>query len=224
MRTLYHYPLHPGSRAVRLCFAEKKLKLREVVINPWDPDEAFLSLSAEQVPPVLTDLTTDGSVTIVGSQTLCEYADEASTRNPLMPGERHLRGEVRRLCTWFGQRFDHEVNALILPEKLETIILGGTADPHALSEGRAALRDHLSYIAWLLSIRDGLAGPAFTLADVMAAAHLSCLDYLDEVPWADVPPVHDWYQTIKSRPSFRPLLQDRIPGIRPPRHYGDLDF
>ncbi|MEL6686196.1 MAG: glutathione S-transferase family protein [Pseudomonadota bacterium] len=224
MRTLYHYSLHPGSRAVRICFAEKKLKLREVEIDPWNPDEKFLSLSVEDVPPVLTDVTQSGNITIVGSQTLCEYADEASTRNPLLPGERHDRAEIRRLCTWFGQRFDHEVNALIFPEKLETVFLGGTPDTRALQEGRAALREHLSYISWLLGLRDGLAGPAFTLADIVAAAHISCLDYMDEIPWREFPAIQEWYQTLKSRPSFRPLLQDRVPGIRPPRHYGDLDF
>lgn len=224
MRTLYHYSLHPGSRAVRISFSEKKLKLREVEIDPWNPDEAFLALSAEDVPPILTDITDVGNVTIVGSQTLCEYADEASTRNPLMPGGRHERAEIRRLCTWFGQRFDHEVNALIFPEKLETVFLGGTPDTNALREGRAALRDHLSYIGWLLNQRDGLAGPSFTLADIIAAAHISCLDYMDEIPWREFPSVQEWYQTLKSRPSFRPILKDRVPGIRPPRHYGDLDF
>jgi glutathione S-transferase len=224
MRTLYHYPLHPGCRAVRLCFAEKKLKLREEEINPWDPCDKFLALSMEDVPPILTDLTDMGTVTIVGSQTLCEYADEASPRNALMPKNRHKRAEIRRLCTWFAQRFDHEVNALIFPEKLETIILGGTPDMTALAEGRAALREHMDYISWLLDRRDGLAGPAYTLADIMAAAHLSCLDYLDEVPWRDFPAVKEWYQTIKSRPSFGPFLQDRIPGVRPPQHYSDLDF
>lgn len=224
MRTLYHYPLHPGCRAVRVCFAEKKLKLREEVVDPWNPDDKFCSLTVEQVPPVLTDLSQGGTVTIVGTLTLCEYADEASSRLPLIPGERHERAEIRRLCTWFGQRFDHEVNALIFPEKLETVFLGGTPDPDALREGRAALREHLSYMTWLLSIRDGLAGPAFSMADIIAAAHLSCLDYLGEIPWREFPDVKDWYQAIKSRPSFRPLLAERIPGIRPPQHYSDLDF
>ncbi|MGB6231096.1 MAG: glutathione S-transferase family protein [Litorimonas sp.] len=224
MRTLFHYPLHPGCRAVRLCFAEKKLKLRETVIDPWEPDPDFSALSVEGVPPVLTDLAQSGEVVIVGTLALCEYADEASSRTPLLPGARHERAEIRRVASWFAQRFDHEVNALILPEKLETVRLGGTPDTDALREGRAALRDHLGYMSWLLDRRDGLGGPAFTLADIMAAAHLSCLDYLGEVPWRDVPEVKSWYQRLKSRPSFRPLLADRIPGLRPPRHYGDLDF
>jgi glutathione S-transferase len=224
MRVLYHYPLHPGSRAVRLCFAEKKLKLREDIIDPWSPSDAFLELAVEGVPPVLTDLTPDGPVTIIGTQALCEYADEASTRNPLLPGDRVARAEVRRLCAWMNERFDTEVNARLLSEKLETTRMGGTPDTAFLREGRAHLRAHLEYLNWLLQNRDGLAGPAFTLADIMAAAHLSCLDFLGDIPWRDWPEIHNWYARLKSRPSFRPLLADRIPGLRPPRHYTDLDF
>jgi glutathione S-transferase len=29
---------------------------------------------------------------------------------------------------------------------------------------------------------------------------------------------------MKSRPSFRPLLTDRVSGVTPPAHYADLDF
>ncbi len=224
MRVLYHYPLHPGSRAVRLCFAEKKLKLREEIIDPWSPPEEFLELAVEGVPPVLSDITPDGPVTIIGSQALCEYAEEASARNPLLPQDRVARAEARRLCAWMQERFDTEVNACLLSEKLETTRMGGTPDATLLREGRAHLRAHLEYLDWLLQNRDGLAGDAFTMADIMAAAHLSCLDFLGEIPWREWPELQSWYARIKSRPSFRPLLGDRIPGLRAPRHYTDLDF
>ena len=224
MRVLSHYPLHPGCRAVRLCFAEKKLKLREEVIDPWSPTEDFLALTVEGLPPVLTDLTPTGPVVLAGTQAICEYADEASTRNALLPGERHQRAEVRRLCTWMNERFDSEVNALLLSETLESTRMGGDADERARKRGRAHLTAHLEYLDWLLSGREGLAGPDFTLADIAAAAHLSCLDYLGEVPWREWPTLAAWYARIKSRPSFRPLLADRVPGLRAPRHYTDLDF
>ena len=224
MRVLHHYPLHPGCRAVRLAFAEKKLKLREAVIDPWSPTEDFLELAVEGLPPVLTDITPRGPIVLAGTQALCEYADEASTRNPLLPGERHERAEARRLCAWMNERFDAEVNAMLLSETLETTRMGGTPDAQAMRRGRGHLRAHLEYLDWLLQERDGLAGPAFTLADIMAAAHLSCLDFLSEVPWRDWPELASWYARIKSRPSFRPLLADRLPGLRPPRHYADLDF
>jgi glutathione S-transferase len=29
---------------------------------------------------------------------------------------------------------------------------------------------------------------------------------------------------MKSRPSFRPLLADRVSGVNPPEHYADPDF
>jgi glutathione S-transferase len=72
--------------------------------------------------------------------------------------------------------------------------------------------------------RKWLAGDDFTLADITAAAHLSTLDYIGDVPWASHENVKDWYARIKSRPSFRPLLSDRIPNAPPPKHYADLDF
>ena len=224
MRVLYHYPLHPGCRAVRLCFAEKKLKLRLETVDPWSPSEAFLDLAVEGVPPVLTDLTTSGTAVLAGAQAICEYADEGSSRHPLLPGERHERAEIRRLCAWMNERFDAEVNAHLLSEKLESTRMGGTADTEALRLGRAHLRAHLEYLDWLLQNRDGLAGPAFTLADIIAAAHLSCIDFLNEMPWRDWPELKSWYARIKCRPSFRPLLADTLPGLRAPRHYTDLDF
>lgn len=224
MRRLYHYPLLPSCRQVRICFAEKKLKVRETIIDPWEPDDSFLALSVEGIPPVLTDLSQSGEITIVGARAICEYADEASSRHPLLPGDRTLRAEIRRICDWFDHRFDMEVNALILSEKLEKTQIGETPDTSVLREGRARLRDHMDYLDWLLERRDGLAGPSFSLADISAAAALSCLDYVGEVPWREWPSVKDWYQRIKSRPSVRPLLEDRIPGLHPAPHYADLDF
>jgi glutathione S-transferase len=82
----------------------------------------------------------------------------------------------------------------------------------------------LDYIGYLTEQRRWIAGDELTLADITAAAHLSCVDYLGDVPWSDHPNAKDWYARIKSRPSFRPLLGDHIPGAPPPPHYADLDF
>jgi len=79
-------------------------------------------------------------------------------------------------------------------------------------------------MSWLLSKRGWLAGHNLSLADIAAGAHMSCLDYLGEIPWKDHRDVKDWYQKLKSRPSFKPILKDSLPGLIPPRHYADLDF
>lgn len=63
-----------------------------------------------------------------------------------------------------------------------------------------------------------------SFADIAAAAHISTLDYLDEIPWEGYPAAQQWYVRVKSRVAFRSLLADRIPGIAPPKQYADLDF
>ena len=100
----------------------------------------------------------------------------------------------------------------------------GAADPDILREGRANLQSHLDYLTSLLEKRDWLAGRRYSLGDIAAAAHLSCLDFLGEISWRDHKLLTEWYQKIKSRPAMRSLLGDRVAGLRPPRHYTDLDF
>ena len=225
MRTLYHFPLDPASRQARIALAEKKLKVRLQNVNPWNPDESFLDLTAEAMPPLLMDIVPGDKVYISGSRAICEYANDGSPRHPLLPDDRIKRAEARRIADWFDKKFTAEVNAYILFEKIEKSLTGSsTADPQVLREGREHLNFHLTYISWLLEQRDWLAGSQFTLADVAGAAHISCLDFLGEIRWRDWPKIKQWYQTIKSRPTVQPLLNDNIPGLRAARHYRDLDF
>ena len=100
----------------------------------------------------------------------------------------------------------------------------GYPDSKNVKFGAGRIKYHLDYMAWLLDQRRWLAGNEMTLADFTAAAHLSCLDYISDVDWNRNATVKDWYAKIKSRPSFRTLLADQIPGFPPPAHYADLDF
>ena len=100
----------------------------------------------------------------------------------------------------------------------------GEPDPATIRAGHHNITGHLDYIAYLADRRRWLAGDAFSLADVAAAAQLSAVDYLGDVPWEDYAEAKDWYARLKSRPSLRPLLADLVPGVPPPKHYADLDF
>ncbi len=225
MRTLYHWPIDPQSRQARIALDEKKLRYKSIQIDPWKITEDFLALSPEGVPPVLVEVVAGGQVVISGARALCEYAEDHAARHSLLPGTPADRAEARRVCSWFDGKFQDEVNAYILHERLEkTVTGGGSPDPNVLRAGRDQLNFHLDYLEWLLKSRDWLAGNSFSLGDIAAAANLSCLDYLGEIKWKDRPVIKSWYQKLKSRPSFRPLLKDQLPGIIPPRHYADLDF
>jgi glutathione S-transferase len=162
---------------------------------------------------------------IAEARAILEYLEETTPDPALLPGSAADRAEARRIAQWFDRKFDAEVNAFLLHEKLEKRVqsLGGP-DMDAIRAGKDYLRWHLDYLSGLLEVRDGLAGPRWTLADLVAAAHLSCIDYLGDVPWSEFPPARDWYQRIKCRPSFRALLADRLPGMGPADGYQDLDF
>ncbi len=225
MRTLYHWPLDPNSRQARLALGEKKLRFKLVPVVPWAPTESFLNLCVEGVPPCLVEDTDGGKSIISTARAISEYvADDGNSRAALLPQSANLRAEARRLCHWFDVKFSGDVNAYILSERLEKSMTGSAPDPAVLRIGREHLKFHLEYMSWLLESRDWLACNQMSLADLAAGAHISCLDYLDEVKWDKWPELKGWYQKLKSRPSFRPLLKDTLPGLRPSRQYADLDF
>ncbi|RED18473.1 FtsZ-binding protein FzlA [Pontivivens insulae] len=221
MRRLHHLPLSPFSRKVRLVLAEKKIEVELIEEKPWEKRMEFLLLNpAAQVPVLQID-----GLTLSDSVAICEYLDEVYPDIALMPRTPEARAEVRRLVHWFDDKFHREVTENLLYERVtKKIKKTGYPDGSRIREGTNAIKYHLDYLDWLLDKRKWLAGDEMTLADFAAAAHLSCLDYIDDVDWTRSEHVKDWYARIKSRPAFRGILADALPGMRPPPHYADLDF
>jgi glutathione S-transferase len=222
MRTLYHFPLQPQSRKLRLLIREKLLECDLVVERPWERREAFLHLNPAGETPVMVE---DSGYVIAGDYAIVEYLEEICPEPAMIGRETKERSEVRRLMQWFDGKFQREVTQLLLDEKIIKRLTGrGQPDSTAIRAGKVNIGIHLAYIAWLIDRRNWLAGPELSLADLAAAAQLSTIDYLGDVPWDDHPAARQWYARVKSRPSFRPLLADHLPGTQPPPHYADLDF
>ncbi|KIC41010.1 MAG: glutathione S-transferase family protein [Ruegeria sp.] len=221
MARLFHVPLSPYCRKVRLSLAEKKIEVELVEEKYWEQDPDFLRRNPAGKVPVLR---LDGLV-MAESAAICEYIEETRPEPPLMPKKPEARYEVRRLIGWFDDKFHHEVTSKLLYERVNKKVTGqGYPDSKNVKEGARAIKYHLDYMAWLLDHRRWLAGDQMTLADFAAAAHLSALDYISDVDWNRSQAVKDWYAKIKSRPAFRSILADQVPGFRPPAHYADLDF
>ncbi|MCE8513817.1 glutathione S-transferase family protein [Ruegeria pomeroyi] len=221
MARLFHVPLSPFCRKVRLLLAEKKIEVELVEERYWEGDPDFLRRNPAGKVPVIK---LDGKM-LAESGAICEYIEETRPEPPLMPKDVDGRYEVRRLVSWFDDKFHNEVTANLLYERVNKKVTGqGYPDSRNVKAGAKAIKYHLDYMAWLLDHRRWLAGDQMTLADFAAAAHLSSLDYISDVDWNRSQVVKDWYAKIKSRPSFRSILADQIPGFRPPPHYADLDF
>jgi glutathione S-transferase len=226
MRILYHLWLSPFSRKVRLVLAEKDIAFEMSVEKVWERRPDFLALNpAGQVPVLVDDEGPDGPVTLCDSGAICEYLEEAYPKRGLIPGIPSERAEVRRLAAWFDCKFQEEVTRNLVGEKILKRFLGlGEPSSEAIRAGLTNIHYHLDYIGYLCERRTWLAGDHLSLADLAAAAHLSCVDYLGNVPWEEHAEAKEWYARVKSRPAFRALLTDRIPGVPPPKHYADLDF
>ncbi|MEM1345257.1 MAG: glutathione S-transferase family protein [Pseudomonadota bacterium] len=223
MHRLYHLPLSAFCRKIRLVLAEKRIEAELIEERPWERRMDFLRLNpAGQVPVLITDT----GRTLAGSNPIWEYLEETHPEPPLLPKDALARAEVRRLVDWFDDKFDTEVTQNLVFERVtKRLAKLGYPDGPALKAGSRNIRVHLDYLTYLLESHNWLAGPRMSMADLTAAAHFSCLDYLGDVPWEEYPAVKDWYAVMKSRPCFRGPLADHLPGFpRPPAHYADPDF
>ncbi|BAR98988.1 glutathione S-transferase family protein [Blastochloris viridis] len=198
--------------------------------RPWDRREAFLLMNPAATLPVYIE---DDGLTVPGAGVVAEYLDEtlgpSLCERRLLPEAAADRIEVRRLCSWFLDKFYAEVSGPLVGEKIDKRMMtfaqgGGPPDMMAIRAAKANIKYHLQYIGWLLRDRNWLAGDRLTYADVAAAAQLSSADYLGDVPWHEDEAAKQWYAKMKSRPSFRPILADAMAGMPPAPYYANLDF
>ena len=221
MARLYHIAMSPYCRKVRLILAEKRIECELIEERYWERDPSYLRRNPAAKVPVLE---IDGKI-MSESAAICEYLEEKYPNPSLMPVDIHQRYEVRRLVGWFDDKFHRDVTSKLVYERVTKKIMGqGYPDSKNVKDGAKKIKYHLDYIAWLLEQRSWLAGDLMSLADFAAAAHLSALDYISDVDWHRSKTLKDWYAKIKSRPAFRSILADQVPGFPQPSHYADLDF
>ncbi|HXC55090.1 MAG TPA: glutathione S-transferase family protein [Rhizomicrobium sp.] len=214
MRKLIHLTLSPASRLARLLVGEKRL-----TCDPVLSDDPLVHL------PSFIDL--DGT-TATGLWAIVDHLEGTYPEHPLMPEDPVARGEALRWLDWAFGPLHEQVTRRILFEKGAQRFTGAAQrmapDMNVIRQGREALRGTLKALGEAAEMRGNLATRDCTIADLAVAAHLSALDYFGEVPWTDYPHTAEWYGRIKSRPSFRTLLGDRVPGQPPTASYAELDF
>ena len=224
---LYHYPTSPFSRKVRILLAEKGIEFTLKQENFWERRRMFLALNPAAQVPVLQEFDVNNKQTYLVSDSvaICEYLEERYNGISFIGDDIFERAEARRLSGWFNNKFYYEVTKLIVDEKIYKFLRNqGEPNSNCIRAAKTNIKDHLDYISFLLRSRKWLAGEKFTIADITAASQLSVLDFLGDVDWERNPDVKEWYCLIKSRPSFRQLFDDVIPGFEPSKYYKSLDF
>ena len=230
MSILHHHPMSAASRFVRLILQEYGYQYDLVEEQPWEKRRELLALNPAGTLPVYVD---DNMRALCGATVISEFLDEThgvlKRDRRLLAEDPFQRAEIRRLTEWFLEKMEQDVTHLLVRERVFKLHMpptlgGGAPDSKILRTARSNVRQHMKYLAWLAASRPWLAGDRLSYADLAAAATVSVLDYLGEINWQEAPQAKEWYQRLKSRPSFRPLLSERIRGVTPVSHYADLDF
>ena len=220
---LYQFPLCPFSRKVRLLLGEKGVGYELVRESPWLRRDEFNHLNPAGQTPVMVEAET-GAV-LVDSMAICEYWEETVERSATINGTAANRAEIRRLVAWFDTQFFRDVTGPLLHERMvKRLAHRASPDAKSLREAMKAAIGHLDYTDYLLDHRNWLGGATLSLADLAAAAQISVADYLGGIDWKSHEQTARWYRGLKSRPSFRPLLSERMEVLTPPSHYDDVDF
>jgi glutathione S-transferase len=223
MWQLHQFPLCPFSRKVRILLGEKGVGCELVRESPWERRDEFLDMTPAGQTPVMTD--PERGILLIDSMAICEYFEETVDKAAMINGTAVNRAEIRRLVAWFDTQFYQDVTAPLLHERMiKRLVERTTPDSRVLREAMKAAVRHLDYTDYLLDHRAWLGGATMSLADLAAAAQISITDYLGGIDWKNHEQTARWYRGFKSRPSFRPLLAERMEQINPPAHYDDLDF
>jgi glutathione S-transferase len=224
MWQLYQFPLCPFSRKVRLLLGEKGVGYELVRESPWTRRDEFLHMNPAGQTPVMGHTGRPANM-LIDSMAICEYFEETVEKAAMINGTAANRAEIRRLVTWFDTQFYNDVTGPLLHERMVKRVAERAApDARALREAMKAAVGHLDYTDYLLDHRNWLGGATMSLADLAAAAQISVTDYLGGIDWKGHEQTARWYRGLKSRPSFRPLLSERMELVSPPQHYDNVDF
>ena len=220
MWQLYQFPLCPFSRKVRLLLAEKGIGFELWRENPWDLRDDFVTMNPAARTPVARN--EERQITLVDSRAICEFFEETVDKNPMINGTATTRAEIRRLVALFDENFFGDVTGPLLHERMKKrLVYRQSPDSRVLREAMKLAHEHLEYIDYLIDTRPWLAGATMSLADLAAAAQISVADYLGGLDWSGHEQAKGWYSVFKSRPSFRPLLTEKMEGIPAPAGYSD---
>jgi glutathione S-transferase len=222
MSVVQHHILCPFSRQLRIILLEKNISFTLKSVNFWEEQNSCGTLMLGCDFPILVNK--DG-LKIAGIYPLIEYLEETAPAVNLIGHSIEDKANIRQQITWFNNKFYLEITQVIIKERIVNFYTkGGEPNSKALRAAKTMLHYQMSDLEEITTREKWLAGATMSLSDIAASAQISLLDYLGDISWDKYPATKEWYAIIKSRPSFRSILNERIPGFLPSKDYSNLDF
>ena len=223
MLKLYYHPICPLSNQVRIILNEFNMDYTMIKEEYWMRREEFLKINLSSNLPVIE--TDKFSSNLIGVYPIIEYMAETFEDFYLMPKSNDIRAKIRYYTNWFNEKFYREVSKILIDEKMIRLLMRKDGPrSNFIKASKVNLTHHFSYLTQWLIENPNIVGEKISCVDIVAASHIATIDYFGEINWDSWGVIKNWYSIVKSRPSFQAILQDRIAGLNPPKHYGKLDF
>src|SRR5271166_2155265 len=191
---LYHNPLSPNVRRVRLTAAVLGLELEEKKLDfakGEHKNPEYLALNANGAVPTLVD----GDFVLTESRAIMQYLASRKPESGLLPRDEAARADVTRWQFWDAAHFSPQLATLAFEKALKAMLGLGEPDLGKIQEALTNIRRFAAVLNKRLEGKQYIVGSALTLADLTIASSLMYARQV-EAPLAEFPNVERWFARI----------------------------
>jgi glutathione S-transferase len=197
---LYHNPLSPNVRRVRLTAAVLELPLEEKVLDfskGEHKNPEYLALNPNGAVPTLVD----GDFVLTESRSIMQYLASKRPDSGLLPRDEAQRADVTRWQFWDAAHFSPQLGTLTFEKVLKVMMGLGEPNTVKIEEALSNFRRFAGVLDKRLEGKTYVVGNALTLADLTLASSLMYAQQT-EAPVAEFPNVQAWLSRITTLPAW----------------------
>jgi glutathione S-transferase len=198
---LYHNPLSPNVRRVRLTAAVLGLALEEKKLDfakGEHKNPEYLALNPNGAVPTLVD----GEYVLTESRAIMQYLASKKPESGLLPRDEAARADVTRWQFWDASHFSPHLAAVAFERLLKGMMGLGDPDANKIQEALTNFRRFAAVLNKRLEGKSYVVGTALTVADLTLASSLMYAKQA-EVPLAEFPHVQTWFSRMSELDAWK---------------------
>jgi glutathione S-transferase len=198
---LYHNPMSPNVRRVRLTAAVLGIDLEEKRLDfakGEHKNPEYLALNPNGAVPTLVD----GDYVLTESRAIMQYLASKKPESGLLPRDEAARADVTRWQFWDASHFSPHLAALAFERLLKGMMGMGDPDARKIEEALGNFRRFGAVLNKRLDGKPYVVGNALTVADLTLASSMMYAQRA-EVPVAEFPNVQSWFARISDLEAWK---------------------
>jgi glutathione S-transferase len=198
---LYHNPLSPNVRRVRLAAAVLGIELEEKQLDFSKGEHKspeYVALNPNGAVPTLVD----GDFVLTESRAIMQYLASKKPESGLLPKDEQGRADVTRWQFWDSSHFSPQLGTLGFEKVFKPMMGLGEPDPAKIQDALTNFRRFAAVLEKRLQGKDYIVGNQLTIADLTLASSLMYAKQAD-APLAEFPNLQSWFNRITELDGWR---------------------